>query len=323
MSDNKDEWTISFKQLGIIIAAFSIGLIFALLMSNAQETTTSNFTTTELIGFVLSVILSGASIVLAIAAISLGKLSEKSVIERSDESIRLQNEVFVKTTEALLRIESSTGVTEKRIEDIISGRVGDISHQVAEVASRHNRQSPQATKELEETIRKSLLSEVRDESPEQKKARILRRQERKEKEEIEEGKYQKLHDDLLLGIGNSDSIKISKVGHGNMGDDGANFDGLYEKDTNKFAALTFRPNIDIDTIVSFAPLLVRDIVDLKLSDAFIVLFNNENNNKIDLDELKNSLSYIREDVFNKIHFVESEMNDDNILIAVEEIISKL
>ena len=121
MSDyKKKEWSISYKQIGVVLFAFALGVIFSLLLSNTQTGNPTTFTTTELIGFVLSVILSGASIVLALSAIALGKISEQSVL-RSDESIRLQNEVFVKTTEALQRIEASSGGIEKRIEDIISG----------------------------------------------------------------------------------------------------------------------------------------------------------------------------------------------------------
>jgi len=130
-----DAWTISYKHVGIIVFSFSLGLIGALLISNSQSASTTSFSTTELIGFVMSVILSGASIVLAISAIALGRSSERAVIDRSDESIRLQNEVFVRTNEALQRIEASTGVTEKRIEDIITGRVGDISQKIAGLAS--------------------------------------------------------------------------------------------------------------------------------------------------------------------------------------------
>ena len=150
-------WTITYKQIGVIVLSFSLGLISALLLKNAGTTQASTFTTTELVGFVLSVIVSGASMVLAVAAIALGRASEQAVVTRSDESIRLQNEVFTKTTEALQRIEASTGVTEKRIEDIIAGRVGDISHQIAEMASKGGKQSPKDFKELEENIRRLRL----------------------------------------------------------------------------------------------------------------------------------------------------------------------
>lgn len=321
MSDSKSEWTISYKQIGVIIASFSIGLIVALLISNSQGTTQSNFTTTELIGFVLSVVLSGASIVLAISAISLGKLSEQSVIERSDESIRLQNEVFVKTTEALLRIESSTGVTEKRIEDIISGRVGDISHQVAEIASRHSKQNPKATKELEESIRASLLKEVKSESPEEREQRRLRRLEAKEKREILEEKYQIAHDAILLGVGNDEAIRINKMGHGNIDEDGVDFDGLFEKGSNTFAVSTFRPGFGINDVINWAPQFVTEINKSNLSFAFFVFFHNKGEEPINIDKLTDSMRFIRQDALNKMVFLHADI--DNSKSTLDEIMKKL
>lgn len=71
-ADRPREWSVSYRQIGIVILAFFLGMIAALLLSNAQLGTTTAFTTTELIGFTLSVVLAGASIVLAIAAIALG-----------------------------------------------------------------------------------------------------------------------------------------------------------------------------------------------------------------------------------------------------------
>ena len=130
-----NERSISFKIIGIVFIAFLLGFAAFGLLNNFSEGGTINFTTIGLIGFVLTIILSGSSIVLAISAILLGKFSEQAMIQRSDDSIRIQNEVFQKTTDALQRIESSTGVTEKRIEDIISGRVGDISYKIAEIAT--------------------------------------------------------------------------------------------------------------------------------------------------------------------------------------------
>ena len=142
--------SVTCKQLGCLIISFLLGATVAILISNARVGTSTYFSTTELIGFALTVILSGAATVLAIAAIALGKSSEQAVIKRSDESIRLQNEVFVRTNEALQRIGTSTGVTERRIEDIISGRAGDISQWVAEKAVESKRGGPTSSKELAE-----------------------------------------------------------------------------------------------------------------------------------------------------------------------------
>lgn len=183
-NENNNDSVISYNQLGLIVVVFILGIIASKLILNGQTGAATTFSTTELIGFVLSVILSAASIVLAIAAITLGKSSEQAVIKRSDESIRLQNEVFIRTTEALQRIEASTGVTEKRIEDIISGRVGAISHEIAELATGKRKGIALNRNELENEIRHSILQGVGVKeglSPEEKEERIKKRKEKKNK----------------------------------------------------------------------------------------------------------------------------------------------
>ncbi|WP_019606044.1 hypothetical protein [Teredinibacter turnerae] len=319
MNKQTSEWSISYKQLGIIVGSFILGLIAALLISNSQAATQTNFTTTELIGFVLSVILSGASIVLAISAIALGKISEQSVIERSDESIRLQNEVFIKTTEALQRIEASTGVTEKRIEDIISGRVGDISHQVAEIASRHSRQSPAATKALEEEIRQSLIQQINSEGREERRALIAKK--RKAKESMEE-KYQKIHEKLLLGIGNLDGISIEKIGHGTLGDDeGDVFDGVFKKGEKRFAVSTFRPDVSISSIQSFVTSVAEQSIKQDISNVFFIFFSDEEFERESIDSLIEAKSVLKDELSEKLLF--SEISFDKYNEGVEFVSSRL
>lgn len=164
-ASQKDKtFSISFSLLGGLIIAFLLGFAAHAIGQNVGSTDTLTFSTPELINFVLSVLLSGASIFLAVAAIALGKFSEQAMIQRSDESIRLQNEVFQKTTEALQRIESSTGVTEKRIEDIISGRVGDISQKIAQIASqKQGSEGGVKPKEIEDMVRLSLMESLAQE----------------------------------------------------------------------------------------------------------------------------------------------------------------
>ena len=114
--EKKPNYVISLKLLSGLLVAFLAGYFTSNVIANANAVNVYTFSTPDLINFILSVLLSGASIILAISAISLGKVSEQAMIQRSDESIRLQNEVFLKTTEALQRIESSTGVTENELK---------------------------------------------------------------------------------------------------------------------------------------------------------------------------------------------------------------
>lgn len=250
-SKRKQEWSITYKQLGMLILAFSLGIIAALLFSNASVNTPTTFSTTQLIGFVLTVILSGASIVLAISAILLGKSSEQSVIQRSDESIRLQNEVFQKTTDALQRIESSTGVTEKRIEDIISGRVGDLSQKIAGQIATEKQEASESlsAQEIGEMIKKTLYQSLREEgilsrrTPlDEERRRIVEEMEEKEKiKQKKIGEYKAFNLRFLTSLANRDGLKAMKIGLGEGSASGDDlFDGIYlRKDGKRIGVITF------------------------------------------------------------------------------------
>ena len=233
-NNQKNSWSVSYKQLGLLTLVFVLGLIIALLLQNTKTDAQTTFTTTELIGFVLSVILSGASIVLAVSAIALGKSSEQAVIKRSDESIRLQTDVFIKTTEALQRIEASIGVTEKRIEDIISGRVGDISHSIAELTTRSRKGAALSQDELEKEIRESILSGVKEKrSPEDEEKRKKEREEKR-------NRYNKFHQIVLSSFSNRGDTKSEKLGHGRVGGKGEDlFDGIFTISEQKIGLSAF------------------------------------------------------------------------------------
>jgi ABC-type transporter MlaC component len=204
------KWSISLGTLTVVAVSLCIGAAAAELLRNISGAEKLTFSTTELVGFVLSVVLSAASIVLAVAAIWMGKVTELAIIRRSDESIRLQNEVFVRTTEALQRIEASTGVTEKRIEDIIQGRVGDISHKIAELAtSRTGLMRDRAS--LEEEIRNSILTTVR---PERSTELSLDLEGYRKKTEERQKRYKDYHQTLLNSYANLPTAKTLKLGDG-------------------------------------------------------------------------------------------------------------
>jgi hypothetical protein len=293
--------SITYKQLGVLSFAFALGVVVALVICNASTaTSTTNFTTTEIIGFVLTVILSGASIVLAIAAISLGKTSEQAVIRRSDESIRLQNEVFTRTTEALQRIEASTGVTEKRIEDIISGRVGDISHRIAELATEPHQEGRKSFDELEGQIRESIIQTLRTERDmsEYERERELRRKKRLEREEKEK-EYLADHEKLMHALCNRDDLKVEKAGHGTSGTVGPNlFDGLFFGEKFRLGISTFRKGTSPSSICAF---LSNAVVEIKKGTVDIVLviqFTEETKCSL-LEEASTFLDQLRQDVANR------------------------
>jgi len=307
MKESNNEWNISYKQIGIIIISFVLGVIVALLLSNSQSNMTSNFTTTELIGFVLSVILSGASIVLAIAAIALGKSSEQAVINRSDQSIRLQTEVFTKTTDALQAIKSSTDVTEKRIEDIISGRAGDLSKQIAELASDETVSGNIDVKELEEKIKKSLTQsfEKREPSESEREERIKRRAEIKFRRE----NYEKYHDALLYALANKPEVKIEKIGHGTPSSDNdpkERYDAILNKNGVKTAISTFMPvESELMMVRGYSEILQSLATPLQnenISKLYLVQFN-DSEAKLNFKALEEAISLMKSDIASRINVV--------------------
>ncbi len=285
-SKQKQEWSVTYKQLGVIILAFSLGIIAALLFSNASVSTTTTFSTTQLISFVLTVILSGASIVLAISAISLGKSSEQSVIQRSDESIRLQNEVFQKTMDALQRIESSTGVTEKRIEDIISGRVGDLSQKIAGriATDKQEAQEGLSAQEIGEMIKRSLYQSLREEGVlsgrttlgmDEERRRIemeMEEEERIRQKKIEE--YETFHKRLLTSLSSRNDLKAIKIGTGEVSASGDDvFDGIYlRKDGKRIGVLDFADHHRVESVRKMTLTALYELQKGSMADVYVILF---------------------------------------------------
>lgn len=271
------EWVVSYKQLGLIIFTFMLGVITTLLLSTTLgSSSTSTFSPTDLINFVLSIILSSTSIVLAIVAISLGKASEKTIMDRNDESIKLQNEVFIKTTDALQRIQSSTGVTEKRIEDIISGRVGDMSQTLAEELSSQ-KQSGVNKKELESEIRESLMNSIllneRNDRTQKRREEIIR----KRRIEIDkQKKYEKLHTDILRNIINERNFKIIKPpSHGNIDAEGiGKYDCVIKENKIKIGISTFREDTTSEVLNLAITSTIENIDSEIINKYIIILFNS-------------------------------------------------
>ncbi|MBC8029755.1 MAG: hypothetical protein H7Z16_06555 [Pyrinomonadaceae bacterium] len=225
---------VSYFQLGIIVMSFIAGVVAALILRNILSSESIVFSTTSLISFLFGIALSAASIVLAVVAIALGKSSERVMIDRSDQSITLQNEVFIKTTEALGRIESSTGVTEKRIEDIISGRAGAISHRIADrLAESKGTATPKSRKSIEEEVKQSLIEEFSVERRKKYEAEVA------EKEKVRQQaleKYTAFRDAVLQNISKEPSVMVLKLEPGKFDSEGNDLvDGVFEIREQKIA----------------------------------------------------------------------------------------
>jgi len=304
--------SITYRQLGVLALAFALGVVIALLVRDAGSAAPTAFTTTELIGFVLTVILAGASIVLAIAAIALGKTSEQAVIQRSDESIRLQNEVFTRTTEALQRIEASTGVTEKRIEDIISGRVGDISHRIAELATEGEKGTTKSFAELEEQIRESLLQTLRRDLETDRDREIRARQKERRKTEVKE--YQRDHMNLMYALGNRDELKVLKASHGSLDAEGEDFfDGVFEGKDFRLGVITFKKDIPPTMIRSYLSNAVIQLSKNTVNLVMVVPFVSDHRPD-ELQELNIVLSGLQDSLTKRILVIAIRPEETNQVI---------
>jgi len=143
-----------------ICITFLIGLVAGLVINKLLSPEQISFSTVALISFVFTVALGASAIILAVITIVLSRNAEDALIRRSDEGIRLQNDVFVRTSEVLSKIQASTGVTEKRIEDIIAGRTGPL---VEEAVAKSKLDEAGVSKGAVEKISKDLAESLKSE----------------------------------------------------------------------------------------------------------------------------------------------------------------
>ncbi len=292
---------ISLWQICTLSAAFIVGLIVHAQISKLVGKEALSFTTIELIAFTLSVLLAGASIILAIVAINLGRSSEYAIIQRSDESIRLQTDVFQKTMEALQRIESSTGVTEKRIEDIIAGRAGEVSARLAELSTGKG-QHDISKEELEKVIRATLLRSSGATSEEDSG--------KKHKERMALlARYKKYQQKVLLTFANLPNAIALKLGDGSFQGEGFELlDGVFQinNHTIGISVFTGTDKLPIEYIAGIA----RCLAD-KQVDRVVFAFDGDPNSVADIvEKMKQALSQFKGDVDQAV----------TILIGTEETI---
>lgn len=311
-SAESTKWSVSLAQLTMAVVWLFIGAALAEIVRNIAKAEKVTFSTTELVGFVLSVVLSAASIVLAIAAIWLGKISELSMVRRSDESIRVQNEVYIKTIEALKRIEASTDVTEKRIEDIIAGRAGDISHKIAELASGRAGLSKDP-ESLEREIRR-IIEGTKASKPEV---------ENKRREEMiaRHRRYKEFHGSLLAAFANRPNSNAVKLGDGLMGAEGHElFDAVIQSSGKKIAGSAFQEKLPFEG-TAFPEYLARVSRALASGavDEVVIAFNMPSDKQQKLaEEVSRLISVYKGEPEKKVRVVCAE--ETAIVPAIEQLI---
>ncbi|MCH7699759.1 MAG: hypothetical protein IH865_12540 [Chloroflexi bacterium] len=305
--------SLTLGKLAVIAFAIGIGGVGVLLAQNAGGEESLEFSTVGLIGVLFSVAIGGAAIVLAISAIGLGRASEQTMTDRSDESIRLQNEVFKMTTEALQRIESSTGVTEKRIEDIISGNVGDISERVAAGLTSGTFVAGRSKENLEEEIRDSILQEVseerNDENRQQERSQALKA--RKAREELIERDHT-FRDTVLRGLINSQRFQVERLEGGWFHEPGDEaMDGILTLGGERigFSVNTterLEDDIRVEMYAGFINGIGSSIADGLFQQAFLVYDEDMSEDSDHQATIDSARRLIRNDVVSRIHVVFGE-----------------
>jgi hypothetical protein len=152
---------IPLQPLLVAGAAFGLGATGGILLQSVLCKQNEALSAAGVVSFVFTVALGGAAIVLAIVTLVLSRQAEDALTRRSDEGTRLQNEAFLRTADVLARIQTSTGVTEKRIEDIVSGRTNVIVQEAFDKTIRKGGGlSTKQVAELKESLAGSLKAEL-------------------------------------------------------------------------------------------------------------------------------------------------------------------
>lgn len=143
-----------------IVLAFASGAVFGLILKNLILTSDNTLPTTSIISFTFTVFVGTSSIILAIIAIILSRSTEANIKKR-DEGAKILNDVFYKITKVLGNIQGSTGATEKRLEDIISGRTSVIVQEVFERSFPKGETT--LSSKVKDRLKKSLADSLKEE----------------------------------------------------------------------------------------------------------------------------------------------------------------
>lgn len=311
---------IKFSQLLLVVVCLVIGLIMNNLIQNISDKELLNFSTIELISFTITILLSASSFVLAILAISMSRSSEKLLIDRNDKGINQQSELFMRTIEILNRIESSTGVTEKRIEDIIAGRTGELTSKLVRDKIIPQSSKEKLDKEFEIDQSKKFVSK------EEKEREIAALQQKKEVLENALKYYKESTKNLFSKIANTDSINLINIGEGDINGSGDDLlDAFYKKGDFKFG-ICFYIETDFlnhkpkpDEYESFVEKLIVEIKNNTFNIVFITLDKQGTLFNLFNDILSQKSQIVKDEIMSKIKILVGDSNKlyDEIIKTIQ------
>lgn len=301
---------VPWSVLGAVLGAFVLGSATVLFWQNAAGGENLTFSTVGLLTFLFSIALASTSIVLSVTAIGLGKASEQAMIARSDESIRLQNDIFVRTTDALQRIESSTGVTEKRLEDVISGRAGLISQRVAQRAVSDKLITDRARKQLERELTDSIRGELSDTIEREVTEAGGKSSQRAAQERAElRARYLEFKQAVLLQMANTAGVRSEKFGDGAYGASGGGLvDGVFSVDGLRVGISTFliHPSFAEDWLQGFTDYvrrLAQEVAEGRFAHVFLAFDGDVSSEDGFGAQFRSCVGLMRDELAEKLHLV--------------------
>lgn len=226
-----------FWLIARVVVSLGLGMGIAFIIQNILGKEQIVFSTLDLINLFLSFVLSGGSIVLAITAINLGKFSEKAITDRSDKSIELQTTIHNQTIETLRRIASSTGITEKRLEDFMK------MDRSVDKAVQDTFPNPKTLSELDRNkiseLLKQNMSQTIPESSQGDADEYIYARDRMRPVSTR-AKYRAFKDSVLESIASEKDIEVIKKGEGNLGAKGHDLvDGVFKLNGATISVSTF------------------------------------------------------------------------------------
>ena len=298
--------SIHYSYLIVFMLAFVLGITSILIAKNYLQSEIINLSTLDLLNFVFSIVLSASAIVLSITAIILSKNSEQSISRQNNESKNLQNEIFSHTIEVLSKIQSSSGITEKRIDDI-SKRIDDIPR----------RTGGGREKEIKEIIRRTFLPANSQ----------LDKLKEKRKEEEDDEKEAAFKNEIMLGIANTERVIVEKIGEGDFDGSGKELvDGLFSIDTKKFSVSTFCINendsafdiFDQDIYRDYFLNLLKEISSGTFFKSFLVFNKKVKEDPRFVELYKKTTSLLKDEIKDKLIIVSGRPEE-----IIKEIIESL
>ncbi|MEX2202150.1 MAG: hypothetical protein WD711_12195 [Dongiaceae bacterium] len=325
---------VSFRILGMIFCTFVLGVCAALVVENWLGSERIKISTLEIVGFVFSVALGGASMVLAVLAISLGRASETAMLTRSDASIALQNEVYLQTVNALQRIESSTGVTERRIEDIISGRAGDISHRLVQLLNSPKAALNLSGGSLERRIEESIIEQLSDVQPSSRGSSTTEggqkrrmRSTRETSQLNDEHEYTKFKNAVLASASNIDGVTVEKFGDGRINASGDDlFDGVFQVKGKRIGVSTFSqdwiPNLPIlvEGLKLYVARIANEVQEKNFSQAIILADSEKDDDRAILQLFESAKNILEPSIAARIVILGGKR--DELVVNLREVVNK-